>query len=343
MSLYIDHKYIKLLSNSLKNFKRKSAKLYNCRCPICLDSKKSKYKSRGYFYIKDNRFNYKCHNCLVNISLPNLLKRMDISLYKQYVMERFSAGENGHSNYQKPDLSDFASKDMKERLSGNKNKKINLPSISSLPDAHRAKLYISLRKIPKKYWKDLYYAENFKEFVETLVPDKYNLANFEPRIVIPFYNEKKELIAIQGRLLTNKNFLKYITIKLDEDAPKIFGMDRINKDETIYITEGPFDSLFLNNCVAAGGADINLDQFPKSSVFVFDNERRNIQIVKRMRDIASKGYKIFVWPKSLEYKDINECILNGITITEMKNIIKSNTFDGLNAMTKIEFWGTGVR
>ena len=32
---------------------------------------------------------------------------------------------------------------------------------------------------------------------------------------------------------------------IDEDAPKIYGLDTVDKGATVYITEGPFDSTFL--------------------------------------------------------------------------------------------------
>ena len=37
---------------------------------------------------------------------------------------------------------------------------------------------------------------------------------------------------------------------LDDDAPKVYGLDRVNENKKIYVVEGPLDSLFVENCVA---------------------------------------------------------------------------------------------
>ena len=63
-----------------------------------------------------------------------------------------------------------------------------------------------------------------------------------PRLLIPFRNEKGEIFAYQGRAFGNEQ-PKYITIKLDEDADKIYGLDRVDKDKEIYVVEGPIDSM----------------------------------------------------------------------------------------------------
>ena len=91
MSLYVDHKYINLLSSRLEKFKRKSRDLYNFRCPICGDSKKNKYKARGYAYVKEDILLFKCHNCNVSGTLKVLLEKFDPILAKQYNFEKFSS------------------------------------------------------------------------------------------------------------------------------------------------------------------------------------------------------------------------------------------------------------
>ena len=74
----------------------------------------------------------------------------------------------------------------------------------------------------------------------------------ESRIVIPMYDEDKNLIGFQGRAL-GKSFTKYITVMLDDEAPKAYGLDSIDKTSTVYITEGPFDSTFICNSIAMCG------------------------------------------------------------------------------------------
>ena len=80
----VDSKFIGLVSSRLEKFKRVKADLYNFRCPICGDSKKTKSKTRGYIYgIKQNA-NFRCHNCGASMSLNNFLKTLDPVIHKQY-------------------------------------------------------------------------------------------------------------------------------------------------------------------------------------------------------------------------------------------------------------------
>lgn len=49
MSLFIDKKFINIVSPQLDKFVWKKDNLANCRCPICGDSTTNKNKARGYF------------------------------------------------------------------------------------------------------------------------------------------------------------------------------------------------------------------------------------------------------------------------------------------------------
>ena len=92
----VDTKYIGLVSSRLTKFKRVKPNLYNFRCPLCGDSKKQQNKARGYLYgIKEN-INFRCHNCGASMSLSNFLKKIDTTLHKQYVMEKFKNGFAGN-------------------------------------------------------------------------------------------------------------------------------------------------------------------------------------------------------------------------------------------------------
>ena len=114
----------------------------------------------------------------------------------------------------------------------------------------------------------------------------------------------------------------------------------MNFQEHIYIVEGPVDSLFIKNCVAAAGADLNLkNKIPSEQItYIFDNEPRNGEIVKRMYDVIEKDFNIVIWPDHMQLKDVNDMILSGLTISEIKDIISKNTFSKLEALTKLNYW-----
>lgn len=62
-------------------------------------------------------------------------------------------------------------------------------------------------------------------------------------------------LLFQGRAF-GKEQPKYLTIKLDENRQKVYGLERINFQNPVQIVEGPIDSLFIDNCLAAGGPQI---------------------------------------------------------------------------------------
>lgn len=328
---YVDTKYISILSPRLTKFKKVKNNLYNFRCPICGDSQKNKNRARGYLYQIKNNSNYKCHNCGINISFNNFLKTIDVNLHRQYVFEKFKEGNSGRNfqveepkfNFQKPEF--FTKTENSKNL-----KKVDLPKAS---ENERAREYLESRKLnPYKF----YYTDKFKEWTNSKIQtfNENSLKYDEPRIIIPLFY-KKELIGFQGRSLGSSK-IKYITIMLDDDAPKIYGLDEVQKDKTIYITEGPFDSTFICNSIALCGADGDISKWISGDfVWIYDNEPRNAEIHSRIDKCIRNGEKVVIWPSSIKEKDINEMILSGLDVQSM---IESNTYQGLEAKLKFNTW-----
>ena len=328
MALHIDVKYLNLISSKLEFFKRKNDSLWNFRCPMCGDSQRKKTKARGYVYRKNNDLFYRCHNCNHGTTFSKFLLSMDETLYKEYVRERYLEGDTGHHNYQKPIL--FKAPVFKEKIN------INLESIESLPNKHWVKQYVINRVIPVHHHKNLYFAPDFKEFVKGTGSDKYKeLKENDARLVIPFFDELNNLFAYQGRALLD-NSIRYVSIRLDSTQPYIFGMDRANRDSLIYVVEGPIDSLFLPNAIAAASSDLlKVKEKYKNCVFIFDNEPKNKDLCKLIFKAISQDEKVVIWPSELQYKDINDMVLHNLNV---ESIIKSNTFSGLEAKAKFTFW-----
>lgn len=318
----VDVKYIEILSTQLQKFKKVKSQLYNFRCPICGDSQKNKNKARGYLYVTKNNTNFKCHNCGSSLSFNNFLKQIDPSLHQKYSIEKFKNGHTG-KNYvvESPKL------DFKKPVF--KKKKINLPKASEI---EVAKQYLENRLLnPEKF----FFAENFKQWTNTQKNTFQNIQKDESRIVIPLYTKSGEIFGFQGRSL-NSNSVKYITIILDESIPKVYGLDSINENETIYVTEGPFDSTFVKNSIAMCGADIDLKVFNfKDVVYILDNEPRNKEICNRLSKLIDRGEKVVIWPKSIHQKDINDMVISG---QDIMNVLRSNIFKGLEAKVKFTEW-----
>ena len=318
----IDSKYIGLVSSRLQKFKRVKADLFNFRCPICGDSKKHKNKARGYLYQVKTNTNFKCHNCGASSSFNNFLKQIDSTFHKQYTMEKFKEGFAGGKNFvvEEPKL------EFKKPVF---RKKLNLPRADEVPIA---KEYLEKRKLdPSKF----YFAYKFKEWTNTQKQTFDTIGRDESRIIIPMYNEDKILIGFQGRSL-GPNSVKYITVMINEDAPKIYGLDKIDNEKPIYIIEGPFDATLVQNGVAMCGSDLDIRSFGWSDcIYVYDNEPRNREIVNRIDKTINGGYKVVIWPTSIVEKDINDMVLGGHKIM---SVLESNTYSGLQAKVKFNNW-----
>ena len=325
---YIDVKYINLISSRLLKFKRVKPHLYNFRCPICGDSQKNKNKARGYFYQVKNNTNFKCHNCGINISFNNFLKQIDQPTHKQYAFEKFKDGHTG-KNFVASAPEEVFQNIKETQIKFKKKIKIDLPSAF---DILSSQSYLHGRAI---FEGDFYYARRFKEFVNTIKPKFFDDLSFDDsRIIIPLVKDS-ELIGIQGRSL-GPSSVKYITVMLNDDAPKLYGFDEIDEKEPIYIVEGPFDSTFLDNSIAMVGADLDIGSFGWSNyIWVFDNEPRNREITDRISKTIDRGDKVVIWPSNIHEKDINDMVLCG---HQVKDVVKYNTYQGLEAKLNFTTW-----
>ena len=317
----VDSKYIGLVSSRLQKFKRVKADLYNFRCPICGDSQKHKNKARGYFYQVKTNTNYKCHNCGASLSFNNFLKQIDPTLHKQYTMEKFKDGFTGKNFVVEEPKLEFKKPVFKSKL--------DLPRASEILFA---KNYLEKRKVDSTQF---YYAAKFKKWVNTKKQTFDYIKKDESRIIIPMYDTERNLIGFQGRSLI-PNSVKYITVMLNEEAPKVYGLDKIDAKETIYVVEGPFDSTFVKNSIAMCGSDSSLACLEGSSiVYVYDNEPRNKEIVERIDKCITRGEQVIIWPTIITDKDINDMVLSG---HDIMSVLKSNTYSGLEAQIKFNNW-----
>jgi len=328
---YIDTKYINLLSSQLPLFKRKDSSLYNFRCPYCGDSQRNKTKARGYIFLKEATYIYKCHNCGQGASLANLIKHVDPELHKQYVSERFF--DDKRVVPKKTPIHKFSKKAnyLKTPLG-------KLKSVSKLSQDHPVRGYVRKRRIPNNKDYKLFYAPKFYEFVNRCVPNKIKeIKNDEPRLVIPFLDSSQNLIGFQGCAF-GKSQPRYIRIMLDENSPKIYGMDTVDWSKTVTVVEGPIDSMFIDNAIAMAGADVSKLNVDADLRFCYDNEPRSKEIIRRMERSINEGYSVVVFPDNIKEKDINDMVLSGRTVEEIQNIITTNTYKGLSATVKLSEW-----
>ena len=328
---YLDDKYLGLISPRLEKFKKVRAGVYNFRCPYCGDSQRHKNKARGYIYRNEADYNFKCHNCGMTRSFTYFLKDRDQPLYDEYIMERYKEGLTGKGTVTpEPKFTfpqpKFRKKDICDELT----------KISELNTTHRAKKYLINRGINEDTLSKLYYCPNFKEWTNKHKKIFDNTNHDDQRIIIPLRHSDGQLFGYQGRSLDPTSKMRYITVMLDEDAPKLYGLEKINTQKPIYILEGPFDSLFVENSVAMCGSDVDIRSFGWSDyIWVFDNEPRNREIVSRIERCINRGDKVIIWPSHIQEKDVNEMILAKYDIC---TILEGSTHSELTAKLKLNLW-----
>lgn len=341
---FIDVKYLNMYSIRLQNFKQKKQDLWNCRCPLCGDSKRNTSKSRGYFFAVKGGVYYKCHNCGASMSLGSLIKQEDPNLYKEYTLERYKEGAAAHPRvaHKKIDFTEtkpvFVKQEQPEELVDDVLR--GLRRLDTMPPDHPAVKYVLNRKIPSFALKLLYFAPKFYKYVNNVqfkFPDE---TKDHPRLIIPFFNEHGKVFAFQGRAFGNEE-PKYFTIKLDENMERIYGLERVDMSKRVFVVEGPIDSLFLPNSIAVSGSDFAnqyIQGIAANSVIVFDNEPRNKEITKQIDKCINMGYNIALFPDTVQEKDINDMVKAGRTVDEIVDLINKNTFRGAEAKLKFVEW-----
>lgn len=334
MSLFVDLKYLKLISNRLPLFRQKNDKVYNCRCIICGDSSKKKSKARGYFYAIKNDLLYRCFNCDASMQFGSFLKQLDPMMYSQYVLERYTEGLPSNKPHQ--NIEDrfkmaepiFEEKTLLDKL---------LDRLDKLPEENEAVQFCKSRKIPESELKNLYFIDDVRKIEQLSEKYKNKVLTNEPRLVIPFTDSDGKLIGVTCRALRNES-LRYLTLKITDNVPLVFRRN-IDTKKDIYVVEGPIDSLFLPNSIAVAGTNFTkLDflNYDKSKlVVIIDNQPRNKEVCKIIEKIINDNYRVVIWPQTLIEKDINDMVLAG---KNPINIIKKHIFAGLEAKAKFIAW-----
>jgi 5S rRNA maturation endonuclease (ribonuclease M5) len=160
--------------------------------------------------------------------------------------------------------------------------------------------------------------------------EKGNLIFYSHQIIIPYYN-KNQITYLRGRYFFNgsekvpQDMSKYLGLKNDAlgvNTPKRFyNIDIIDKmfpGETLFICEGEFDCIILNQlCVNAiaipGSGNIpDLNQFKKLEPFkiylCMDNDSAGSKLLSELKKIFFQLNKTITL-KNIPNKDINEFVM----------------------------------
>jgi len=318
---------------------------FNFRCPICGDSKKEKSKKRGYFYLTNkNTYAYKCHNCGVSYgSLSYFLKENFPNEYTKHYFE-----DNDFKNY-KPQVAPPPKKVKLSKIDKHFNELLKYGNVipcskfklTDESDDLERKTYKKMneffekRKIPKDVISRLYISFNFYfdifAIYKTMTDDERKFAPIEEDVRI-FWKVKdinKKTIGFIGRSLEKDPYLRYMFSRVDEGVELISNIENIDITKPVFVTEGYFDSVFLDNSVSLNGVSswkkklLLLQKIGvKEVIMVLDNEDG---MDKYHEEISSNFWgddfivRAVKFDKELRSigKDINEYVINGLDLDKI--------------------------
>jgi len=348
--IFLDTQYIHKISHKLEKFHKVKKDVWAFRCPICGDSKDKLDVTRGNFQIYKGQVFSGCYRCNESLPFGAFLKKIDHTLYNEYVKESFGAPKK-RVTIKEDDDSVFANQKptfVSHALDFTSDKTYNhllvdnfVRKVSGLDDNHPAKIYCRERGL-EPYLDRLYYTNKFKDYANFCKRGSFESTKYDtPRLVIPFFDKEGKMFAMQGRSFNPKSKAKYITIKIDDEMPKIYGLDTVDESKPILLLEGPLNSLFVNNAIAATGSNLEsyMDLFP-DAIMVYDNDARNTAIVDKVKKSLQSGHKVVLWNKKFKTgEDINDIVLNHHWSPEkITEYLISNAFSGLMGLSKFNQW-----
>lgn len=306
---------IQAISGHLDKLEKISQSKYIFRCPICGDSRSNPDKKRGAIYELGGTVFFSCFNCMPEAKpFEWFLRLIDERVYREFrlgkLKEEFSF--NTVRTKEEPKKKD-------EDLTGLFSRSLfsSLLRMDQAKTGHPALSYLRKRLTPRKDYARLFYVEDFEKWSVSINPrlpleDRISA----PGIVFPLISPNGDEFGYQCRFLEGS--VRYRTIMMSENEVKCFGLDRINRDEDINVTEGSFDSFYLKNSIASLDASlhgtcrkIEARYGIPSERFVlwFDAEPLNKQIVKLKTQAVQEGYRVaFYDPSVMTHKDINETL-----------------------------------
>lgn len=337
-------KYLRRLN--LRNYKEYNDKI-QFSCPICGDSKKNTRKARGNILNLNATPYYYCHNCLFSSNIYIFFKNTLLTdQYNDFLSELKSDRMKSFVNRKKINIvKQTTVKEDKQDLTTFKHESI--VCVTDVEKTHISREYLFKRAIPVNNWSDLYYFKGnpYKLFNEIFKSDKYkdkqDLKIEHEGIIIPFRTDKNIPYGFSLRRISGEGNLRYINLVL-EDNEYFFNQQKVDWRQPVYILEGQFDVLSFktnNQMLAMCSVNRKFNIIPKNTdnvTYIVDNEYTNDNVVKAMKDIVNKGYKLFIWPNNINIKneqklnlnDINNLVILGLTDSDILSIIQSNTYKG---------------
>jgi len=313
---------------------KKFQKVYNAECCICHEGN-SPGRKRRLFYFVDDRYFY-CFNCGKSWKELNWIQEVTHQNYHEILKES--------SNF-------TCSVDLNIKLKEQTETKqqVDIPSIPTdsidICNSKECEFYREGREY-KLIQSAINYCTN-RKILEAVNRPKSLYVSCEDyvhknRLIIPFYSESGKIESYQSRSLDSDEYPKYLT-KYGEKC--LYGENNLDSSiPYIFVFEGPIDAMFVKNAVAVGGSTMTERQesflnkcLGYEIIFVYDNDKNNKQMDRKIKQLIKQNKKMFIWPKEMDkYKDINEvcCSLNLVEFPY--KFIVENSFSGIEALMKFK-------
>jgi len=284
------------------------------------------------------------------MSLSNFIKHFSIDLWKQYAFERFFNGEKRTTKKRESD-------DTAERLNlhnslhqEHSNESIynaeepvnplsNWKTIAELPSEHPAKIYVQGRRIPEVFYHELYYTDDLRGVFKAIPRYSERVPKqAESALLIPFFDDSDSLQFLQARVLDPGAKKRYQTFQITDNGTKIWGLDRVNWNQRVWVFEGPIDAMMVNNGIAVAGGTLTAEikylteKCKAGFVFVFDNDyKTNYEVFYHFKKSIDANIPVVFFDKYFTYKDVNEAIQDGWSRELLYLYLCQNVKQGLTA------------
>jgi hypothetical protein len=315
-------------------FYKKNEGVYNAECCICKEGSSSGSKRR-LFYFPSERYFY-CFNCCQSWSEMKWLTSVT-GMQPSEVLKETRDFIPTVKAYEKVKIHDYQ-QEVKVVVPSIPSDSINILDEEQFEFFKDKKEY-ELIKCARKYCfeRRLFTAINRPKALYVSYGDTVHSG----RLIIPFYDENDKIYTYQSRLLESvSKQAKYLTKYGDKC---FFGENTIQSNiPYLFITEGPIDAMFLQNGLGIGGAKTTeaqelflLKHFDKRIIYVYDNDKNNLEMQKTIQRAILKGKHIFVWPREFsKFKDFNE-VCCSLKIDKIPtDFIVKNAYTGTEASLK---------
>lgn len=192
--------------------------------------------------------------------------------------------------------------------------------------------YLQSRGLDEKLY---YFSKNWVKIKGKDIPVKNCIIT--PLWVI---EDERIVYGFQARSIETKFFYTYIPE--ENTGFKVWNWYGIDKSKPTFIFESAFDAessgLPLNRVCAALGADLNNERISELSeaIFCLDNQIHDQTSRVKTTNLLKRGFRCFIWDKSIPYKDTNDCIRGSFSKKTMAKYILSHIESGMTGIMKVK-------